>query len=587
MGRITWSWGAVAIGLLASATALARGGGSSQALSSCFGFPTHAEVGDALDGFEASYPELARTFSLGLSVEGRVIWGLLVSADPDAESAEPEILVVGATHGNECLTVPTVLDLIEWLLDGYGDDSVATDLVDGAEIVFVPLLNPDGYARPIADRENANGVDLNRNYGFGWRDPHGGTDPFTEPETRALRTLVEGSSFTVGLSYHTIADFLSGPWNYHPHNLPADEDLFAAMGQAYAGDSGYIVTPGYDSWAGPTSGDQNDWLLGTRGTLDWTIELRSDTEPETDLHRAGFVAFARFAFTGVTGTVADADTGWPLEARIEFAPEGVPFFTDAELGDFHRPLLPGTYELTVFSQGYEPSTISDVEVLEGEATDLELVLEPAAPGTAAAAFAVNEMTIPFRIPSDTAAYENETRAWHALGRSDGRFYSISDDGSITVDMGETTPVLDVEGADLEVVSGTGSDDPVEVLVADTQDGPFVAVATGVGDLEIDLAGSGFDAVRYVRVASVGGGSGIDFVGPEPGYDLDAVVNLSVGVGDADADAGVDAGADASAGLDGSDDPSCGCSQVGAGAASPFGTLLQMLQVAITTLDGGK
>jgi hypothetical protein len=59
----------------------------------------------------------------------------------------------------------------------------------------VPNLNPDGYAAHT--RQNAHGVDLNRNFGAMWA-PVGhrgslqwsGPRPFSEPETRIARRLI-------------------------------------------------------------------------------------------------------------------------------------------------------------------------------------------------------------------------------------------------------------------------------------------------------------------------------------------------------------------------------------------------------------
>ena len=57
----------------------------------------------------------------------------------------------------------------------------------GADLWVIPVLNPDGYVRH--DRQNARGVDLNRNFPVRWADLDGETEsgprPASEPETRA------------------------------------------------------------------------------------------------------------------------------------------------------------------------------------------------------------------------------------------------------------------------------------------------------------------------------------------------------------------------------------------------------------------
>ena len=53
-----------------------------------------------------------------------------------------------------------------------------------------------------------------------------------------------------------------------------------------------------------------------------------------------------------------------------------PVFTDPEVGDYHRMLLPGTYTLTVSAQGHEDRTIPDLVVADGPATRLDVSLDP-------------------------------------------------------------------------------------------------------------------------------------------------------------------------------------------------------------------
>ncbi len=555
---------------------------SSKSLGSCQGFTSHAEIGELLQAWEQTHPQIARAGTIGESVEGREIWSLLVSADPDQQSAEPELRVIGTIHGDECMSVEVVLETIAWILDGYGDDPLASDLVDGAELLFVPLVNPDGYSGEEASRRNAHGIDLNRNLGFGWLDE--GERPFSEPETVALRDVSLERSFTLGLTYHTVANYVNGAWNYKPHH-PLDEELFAAIGQSYAGDSGYDVVFGWD-WYG-INGDVNDWSLGVCGTFDWTVELRSDTELEWNVHGEGVAAFLAWALGGAEGLVTDAISGDPLEARIHVDPPGEPIFTDPDVGDYHRVLLPGTYDITAVANGYLPATVEDVVVPAEGTVAVDFALEPDGEH---AALRVDRMTMPQAIPNyiyQWIDYDNTTRVHDALGGDDGRFYSLSPGGTITLDLGEGTGVVDGEGADLLVISGTGSDDPADVLLAGDRDGPFDPAAAGSGNIEIDLAEAGLAAARFVRVADTGAGQ---FNVENAGYDLDAVINLSPEPS-ADADTDADANADTDADLDtdsgsetaaespplsGPASAGCGCANAGEPRCAPLERLFRAL-----------
>ncbi|MCP4606669.1 MAG: hypothetical protein GY847_40205 [Proteobacteria bacterium] len=491
-----------------------------RSIKSCREFTSHRQVGELFASYEKTYPDIARTLSLSDSVQDREIWALLLSANPDEESAEPEIRIVGGIHGNECMSVELVLETIEVLVNGYGDNAFASDLIDRAELVFVPMINPDGHEAETATRENANDIDLNRNFSFAWIDE--GDAPFSEPETRAIRDLSQNMSFVLGITYHTVATYLNSSWNYTPHYPPYDE-LFETMGEAYAGGSGYDVTFGWDWYA--INGDLNDWSLGTAGTFDWTVELRKDLDMEKSVHMSGLRDFLSFVFVGASGIITDSVTSKPIPARILVEPEGAPIFNDPHVGDYHRILLPGTYSLTAVAPGYKSQTVQGVTVPTYGTTHLDFQLEPADEDSFKYAFAVTGMTLPMEVGSEyqEVEYLNETMVWDALGQSDSRVYSLSPGGSITLDMGPLSWVDDMEGFDLEVQSGTGSRDQVRVLVAADQDGPFIQVAEGDGDIVADLAESGLDSIRYVRLIDLGDGP---FNDEFAGYDLDAVVNIA-------------------------------------------------------------
>jgi protein MpaA len=116
----------------------------------------------------------ARTVLLGRSWQGRPIEAVEVG-NP---SGRP-VLVVGCIHGNETAGI-AVAHALERLSP--------RDL----DLWVVPDLNPDGVA--AATRQNAHGVDLNRNFPFRWRRLHGvyesGPHPLSEREARIADRLI-------------------------------------------------------------------------------------------------------------------------------------------------------------------------------------------------------------------------------------------------------------------------------------------------------------------------------------------------------------------------------------------------------------
>jgi protein MpaA len=92
------------------------------------------------------------------------------------------ILVVGVIHGNERAGLP-VARALRRVRGGPAD------------LWIVPNLNPDGSAHNT--RQDARGVDLNRNWPAGWHGGgqpfdtyYGGPRPFSERETRVARNLI-------------------------------------------------------------------------------------------------------------------------------------------------------------------------------------------------------------------------------------------------------------------------------------------------------------------------------------------------------------------------------------------------------------
>jgi N-acetylmuramoyl-L-alanine amidase len=129
--------------------------------------------------------------TVGRSVEGRAIEALRVGS-PQAERL---VLVVGEIHGTE----PAGRAVVRRLRAAKPPPGTALLLVDSA--------NPDGGR--AGTRWNARGVDLNRNFPFGWRplgapfgSYHSGAGPLSEPESRALADLVERVQPRVTVWYH-------------------------------------------------------------------------------------------------------------------------------------------------------------------------------------------------------------------------------------------------------------------------------------------------------------------------------------------------------------------------------------------------
>ena len=114
----------------------------------------------------------ARPRTFGTSVQGRPLRMFEFGAGADA----PLLLVLGRQHPPENTGTQAMMGFVEALA---ADTPQAHAFRRTMQVLVVPLLNPDGVVEGHW-RGNANGVDLNRDWG-----------PFAQPETRALRDLLD------------------------------------------------------------------------------------------------------------------------------------------------------------------------------------------------------------------------------------------------------------------------------------------------------------------------------------------------------------------------------------------------------------
>jgi protein MpaA len=137
----------------------------------------------------------ARTVVLGHSVRGRAITAIVRGPD----DAKRKILVVGCIHGNECAGLRITSALAR------------SKPAKGVQLWIVPEMNPDGAAADT--RQNAHGVDLNRNFPYQWQkvaNPvyYSGPRPLSEPETQAAVKLIRAIKPAVTIWYHQHEDLV-------------------------------------------------------------------------------------------------------------------------------------------------------------------------------------------------------------------------------------------------------------------------------------------------------------------------------------------------------------------------------------------
>lgn len=478
-------------------------------------FHNYAQMTAALQTIADTYPSITQLYDLGHSVQGRVIWGLKVTDNPTIEEDEPEVRICGVHHGNEYMGGELSLLLAQNLTENYGINSLITDFVDNREIWIIPFVNPDG--RESGSRYNANGVDLNRDYGYMWGSGWDSPAPFSQPETQAIRANALENNFVLSLSYHCSETIVNYVWNYKHMRVP-DNTVVEYLSYLYASHNSYEVIDGYDWYQ--TRGDTNDFSYGCRGDLDWTIETPNSNIPLMwQLHGPAIFDFIAAADTGLRGIVTDADSGQPIAATIWVDEANWPCFTDPVIGDYHKILKSGTYTVHFRANGYIEQTHT-VNVIANDPTVLDVALEPE---NNHYAYQVTLCSFydPFNYPNNFQ--NNPTEAISALGPPDDICASLGVGGYIVLDMGEEGTIVDHENeTDFKIFEGDATQDGYTVYVSSNWSGPWIDMGQVLGTAEFDLANVSVESAQFVKIVDDNDGSATE---QNPGVDIDAVQHL--------------------------------------------------------------
>ena len=259
-------------------------------------YHNYGETKVELEKIAASAPDLVSLFSIGKSFQKNkdlFVLRLTRGAKGAEPSTKPGIVFLGTHHAREHLSTEIPLMLAKYLVDNRAQPEIAR-LLDTRDIYIIPMVNPDGVEYDISDgkyhmqRKNMAGVDLNRNYSYGWGGPGASDNPrdetyrgpsaFSEPETQAVKAFIEArKNLKVLLSYHTFSELILYPWG--GTNNPIDDkpahDAFVAMGAEMGKMTGY--TPQQSSALYIASGDTCDWAwgsaLGGKKIFPFTFEL--------------------------------------------------------------------------------------------------------------------------------------------------------------------------------------------------------------------------------------------------------------------------------------------------------------------------
>ncbi len=277
------------------------------------GYYTLAEIEADLDEMFQLYPNLiTQKYSIGTSVEGRTIWAVKISDNPNINESEPKVGFDALVHAREPQSMATQMYFMWYLLENYGTDPEATYLVNNREIYCVPCFNPDGYEYNRQTDPNGGGdwrknrrnngscygIDLNRNFGYQWGYDNIGSSPdpcastyrgpsaFSEPESQAIRDLAIQKNYGTHFNMHTHGGYILYPWGYINQETPDSLTYreFAALLTSY---SGYAYGSGGQLLGYNSNGSIRDWMYGEQTTKNktfgYTIEIGNAFWPSQSL----------------------------------------------------------------------------------------------------------------------------------------------------------------------------------------------------------------------------------------------------------------------------------------------------------------
>ena len=478
-------------------------------------YHTYAEIVALADSLATTFPDICEKHLFGSSVQGRELGALKISDNVSMDENETEVMFDGGIHGDEIGCSENCIRFARDLCRDYSTDPYIANLIDNREIWIYYMVNPDG--RVMDQRYNTNGVDLNRDAGYMWDGWGGSSGTFSQVESKALRDATYSRQFVVHTTYHSGTEYISCPWSYRSDQCP-DFDHIIQLAGVYSSNSGYTNLEYGQGCTGmyPINGSTKDTNYGSAGAISWSMEISYSKHPPTSQIQTYYqynvpamLAIIEYAGYGLEGVVTDINTSEPIAATV-FINNYFPCYTDPAFGDYHKYVLPGTYDITIVANGYETQTINNVIATANNATATDFQLQPSDEDTFYGfKFSASQ------IPDNNTGDEGNTPA--SLGEPDNINYSIGKNGWCIIDM--QYPIVDGAYNDFTVYEGDISPEGFDCYVSNSMDGPFYLVGSGLGTTEFDLSGSGLSEAQFIKITDDGDGTQ---TAPDAGFDLDAI-----------------------------------------------------------------
>jgi Zinc carboxypeptidase/GEVED domain/Secretion system C-terminal sorting domain/Fibronectin type III domain len=378
------------------------------------GYYTFAELQTILDQMRTYYPNLiSAKSSIGTSIEGRPVFMVKISDNPDVDEAEPEMFFNAVHHAREPMSMSQLIFFMWHILENYNTDKDIKTLVNSTELYIVPCVNPDGYVynqgtNPSGGgmwrknrRNNGDGtfgVDPNRNYAYKWGYDNSGSSPttssdtyrgasaFSEPETQIIRNFCNAHTFNLSFDFHSYGNFCIHPYGYVATNPNPEITTFQQMGTFFVSDNGFTSGNAQQTVNYTSNGGGDDWKYGEQTTKSKIYSFTPEIGPAAEgfypassriipicnttieMNKKAFKVGSNFAKLTTTSSTGISSTSGVINYSIQ-----------------NFSVKPASYSVSI--QGLSAyitstgvaKTYSTLMLLQSQADNINFTLDPATP----------------------------------------------------------------------------------------------------------------------------------------------------------------------------------------------------------------
>jgi len=403
------------------------------------GYRNYNDVTTELQEIASSNPAITQLTSLGTStchdyyLDGDndysdfqfEVWCLKLSDNPQINEDEPNVFFAAEIHAREPISLEVDMHILNYLVSSYGVIDSITAWIDSTQIWFIPLMNPDGHklvtegwhtshrknmldnnSNGLPDYSTADGVDLNRNFGYVWGDYGTSNDPnsnvyhgpneWSEKESILVRDLLTSHKFPLGITYHSYGQIIYYPLGHLPGVCAYDNEVMGELASDMAITIPRITGGGFYNYSqavnyGACQGTMGDWGYAEQRMFSFTVELGTTfIPPESQVNQicednlqATLIMLDRVHHSTVQGKITD-ENDEPLIAEIYVTEiDSVSGMTEVEpvrsgstFGRYYRLLQPGNYTFSFCKEGYAPIRKRNVTVTQSSITELDINLKP-------------------------------------------------------------------------------------------------------------------------------------------------------------------------------------------------------------------